>query len=103
MLELLLVAAVVSILASVLFAVIGRVQENGRRTVCLNNLKQLSLGLQQYVQDNDSRFPTNLFPLEPLSPYVKSKKLLRRLFLLLWSCLKEDVIALMNNSESRIG
>ncbi len=75
LLEILMVVAVVSALAAILFGIIGRAQENGRRTTCLNNLKLLSLGLQQYVQDNNSRFPTNLFPLEPLLPYVKSKKL----------------------------
>ena len=63
-----------SILAAVLFSVVGRLKENGRRTACLNNLKQISLGLQQYVQDNNSKFPTDIFPLEPLLPYVKSKK-----------------------------
>jgi prepilin-type N-terminal cleavage/methylation domain-containing protein/prepilin-type processing-associated H-X9-DG protein len=55
--ELLTVLAIVSVLAAILFAVFTRVRENGRRAVCLNNMKQMSLGMLQYIQDNDSRFP----------------------------------------------
>jgi len=57
LIELLVVIAIISILAAILFPVFARARENARRTSCLNNLKQMGLGVQQYLQDNDSYFP----------------------------------------------
>ena len=36
---------------------ISRTKESGRSAVCLNNLHQIGLGLQMYVQDNQNRLP----------------------------------------------
>lgn len=55
LIELLVVIAIISLLAAILFPVFGRVRENGRRTSCLSNLKQMGLGLTQYTQDYDER------------------------------------------------
>ncbi len=38
----------------------SRVRENGRRTSCASNLKQLGMALMQYAQDYDERFPNVL-------------------------------------------
>lgn len=59
LIELLVVIAIIAILASILFPVFSRARENARRTTCLSNLKQIGIGLTQYAQDNDSRFPFN--------------------------------------------
>jgi len=67
--------AILTLFMTLWLTVFSRVKENEQRTVCLSNLKQLSLGLQQYVQDNDSRFPTDPFLLAALLPYVKSQEL----------------------------
>lgn len=57
LIELLVAIAIVSILATILFPVFARAREGGRRSSCLSNLRQVGLGLQQYTQDYDSRFP----------------------------------------------
>jgi len=57
LIELLVVIAIIAILAAILFPVFARARENARRTSCLSNLKQLGLGMQQYIQDYDGRYP----------------------------------------------
>jgi|APEBP8051073058_1049385.scaffolds.fasta_scaffold01713_5 prepilin-type N-terminal cleavage/methylation domain-containing protein/prepilin-type processing-associated H-X9-DG protein len=59
LIELLVVIAIIAILASILFPVFARARENARRTSCLSNLKQIGLGLMQYTQDYDERYPMN--------------------------------------------
>lgn len=55
--EILVVLGVLTILSTILVAVFGRVRENGRRTVCQSNLKQIALAMQQYVADADGYYP----------------------------------------------
>ncbi len=55
--ELLVVIAIIAILASILFPVFARARENARRTTCISNLKQINLGMMQYTQDYDERYP----------------------------------------------
>ncbi|HEX8463636.1 MAG TPA: DUF1559 domain-containing protein [Abditibacterium sp.] len=57
LIELLVVIAIIAILASILFPVFGRARENARRSSCSSNIKQIGLGLKQYVQDYDERYP----------------------------------------------
>jgi len=57
LIELLVVIAIISILAAILFPVFARARENARRAGCLNNLKQIALGIMQYTQDYDERYP----------------------------------------------
>lgn len=56
LIELLVVISVIAILAAILFPVFARARENARRTGCLSNLKQIGLGIMQYVQDYDGRY-----------------------------------------------
>src|SRR5687767_13233092 len=96
LIELLVVIAIIAILAAILFPVFGRARENGRRASCQSNLKQMGLGLMQYVQDNNERVPVACADIGPagdgttdgqcvagrdvvwmsaIQPYVKSTEL----------------------------
>ena len=60
LIELLVVIAIIAILAAILFPVFARARENARRSSCMSNMKQLGLGIMQYTQDYDERFPAGL-------------------------------------------
>lgn len=57
LIELLVVIAIIAILAAILFPVFARARENARRSSCASNVRQVTLGLKQYMQDNDELFP----------------------------------------------
>ncbi len=57
LIELLVVIAIIAILAAILFPVFARARENARRASCSSNLKQIGLGVIQYQQDYDEKFP----------------------------------------------
>ena len=86
LIELLVVIAIIAILAAILFPVFARARENARRSSCQSNLKQIGLGLLQYVQDYDEKYPIlrggnsgndndGVFSL--MQPYVKSTQILQ--------------------------
>ena len=63
LIELLVVIAIIAILAAILFPVFAKAREKARQISCDSNMKQLGLGLIQYTQDNDEKYPagsTNL-------------------------------------------
>jgi prepilin-type N-terminal cleavage/methylation domain-containing protein/prepilin-type processing-associated H-X9-DG protein len=62
LIELLVVIAIIAILASLLLPVLAKTKERSRRTVCLNNLKQWSLGQLMYVDDSQQYFPRTKIP-----------------------------------------
>lgn len=57
LIELLVVIAIIALLAAILFPVFARAREKARQTSCASNMKQLGLGVAQYMQDYDERFP----------------------------------------------
>src|SRR4028119_1405257 len=57
LIELLVVIAIIAILAAILFPVFGRARENARRSTCQSNLKQMGLGISQYIADYDGWMP----------------------------------------------
>jgi prepilin-type N-terminal cleavage/methylation domain-containing protein/prepilin-type processing-associated H-X9-DG protein len=57
LIELLVVIAIIGILAALLLPALGRAKENGRRTACASNLKQLGLALALYAADNQDVLP----------------------------------------------
>jgi len=59
LIELLVVIAIIAILAAILFPVFAKAREKARQTSCLNNVKQISLGIIQYAQDYDETMVAN--------------------------------------------
>jgi len=53
----LVVIALIAILAAIVFPVFSRVRENGRKTACLSNLKQLGQAFRLYSQDHRDKLP----------------------------------------------
>ena len=80
LIEILVVTAIMSMLAAALVPVVGRVKESARRATCQSNLKQLGLGIQQYIADYDGRIPPQQLGAAPalyawpsmILPYVKN-------------------------------
>jgi prepilin-type N-terminal cleavage/methylation domain-containing protein/prepilin-type processing-associated H-X9-DG protein len=58
LIELLVVIAIIAILAAILFPVFAKAREKARQTSCLNNQKQIVLGITMYAQDHDELLPT---------------------------------------------
>jgi prepilin-type N-terminal cleavage/methylation domain-containing protein/prepilin-type processing-associated H-X9-DG protein len=78
LIELLVVIAIIAILAAILFPVFARARENARRASCQSNEKQILIGVMQYTQDYDERYPLTwtdginiTWPIA-LQPYAKS-------------------------------
>jgi len=57
LIELLVVIAIIAILAALLLPALIRSKEQGRATVCKNNARQLSIGIQVYSDDFRSYYP----------------------------------------------
>ena len=56
--ELLVVIAIVSILAALLLSVTSAAKKRAQRTTCLNNLRQINLGVRMYSDDSHDASPT---------------------------------------------
>src|SRR4028119_918077 len=87
LIELLVVIAIIAILAAILFPVFARARENARRASCQSNLKQIGLGMLQYIGDYDDTMPFSFFGtagnsdannykwMDAIYPYVKNEQI----------------------------
>ena len=53
LIELLVVIAIIAVLMAILMPALNRVKEQGKRAVCLSNLRQLTMAWIMYADDND--------------------------------------------------
>jgi prepilin-type N-terminal cleavage/methylation domain-containing protein/prepilin-type processing-associated H-X9-DG protein len=57
LIELLVVIAIIAILASLLLPALAKAKEAGRCAVCKNNMRQITLGILLYADDNAEYYP----------------------------------------------
>ena len=57
LIELLVVIAIIALLAGLIFAALGRSGEQGKRTACLSNMRQLHSLISRFASDNDGALP----------------------------------------------
>jgi general secretion pathway protein G len=60
--ELLVIIAIISILAAMLFPVYHTARRAAQTTACLSNLRQMGMAMRLYLDDGDETFPYNLGP-----------------------------------------
>lgn len=57
MIELLVVLAVIAILASLLLPALAKARSKSRQVACLSNQREIGIGFQLFLLENDDRFP----------------------------------------------
>ncbi len=83
LIELVVVIAIIAILAAILFPVFAQAKTAAKRAVNLSNLKQISLGVQMYANDNEGypmmSSPSSQTPrtrwADAIFPYVRSTEI----------------------------
>ena len=87
LIELLVVVAIIAILISIAYPVYTGILERGKLTQDMNNLRQIGLGIQIYLNDNDQILPatTTAWPGTTAAPalypkYISSRKVFQSPF-----------------------
>ena len=71
LIELLVVIAIIGILVGMLLPALNRAREQGRRSACASNVKQLVLYAKMYANDQSESFPPHL-ACDAMTNYIKN-------------------------------
>ncbi|RYZ83517.1 MAG: type II secretion system protein, partial [Proteobacteria bacterium] len=79
LIEILVVMAIVTLLAAIIFPVAKTVRDSGRISSCASNLSQIGKAISMYVSDHNERYPLVGYVngctwVDSIYPYVKSTK-----------------------------
>lgn len=69
LIEILVVIAIISILAAILFPVFSQAKETAKQTVCASNIRQIGLAAQLYLNDHDDMW-VPMATYDPLPGYA---------------------------------
>ena len=70
LIELLVVIAIIGILASLLLPSLSNARKKAVQTICLNNLKQIGVGISLFSEDNEGQSPATIIASKRWSSYL---------------------------------